>query len=313
MQVPAVNSYQRVDASVLQNGGTNFAASLDLGYPNRFGGRAFYVLSNGVVHVDSTVTFHGGQFSQYNGLHTIVFNLVMQSTEGGLDINDVHYLLAGGTLSAGGLTAQSATFEQTGGSNLIAGDLVMIGVSPPQSGPTQVVNYALRGGLLSARNLIVNAGYSSGFRQTGGSNQITEKLTVEGVSPGAFYYTLEGGSVAVKDIYLGSGAFFQHTSGNIIQSGELTLNQGDWHAATGDHALGPLQLTGGPSTNSAITFPSGFSTLRLANSSAQFWDSTALRYITNWHGLGSGGGESQLYFGSTASGLTSQQLAQIKF
>jgi len=171
----------------------------------------------------------------------------------------------------------------------------------------------LRGGLHSARNLIVNAGYSSGFHQTGGSNQIAEKLTVQGVSSGAFYYTLEGGTLTVKDIYVGTGAFFQHTSGNIIHSGLLTLNQGDWNAATGDYDLGPLQLSGASSTNSAINFPDGSSTLRLANSSAQPWDSAALLYITNWHGLASGGGETQLYFGSTASGLTTQQLAQIKF
>src|SRR5438046_10657321 len=110
MQVVAQNSYQRADAFLLQTGGTNFAASLDLGYPNRFGGRAFYTLSNGVVHVDSTVSFHGGTFSQYNGLHTIVSNLVIQSTEGGYDINDAHYFLAGGTISAAGSTAQPATF-----------------------------------------------------------------------------------------------------------------------------------------------------------------------------------------------------------
>jgi hypothetical protein len=46
-------------------------------------------------------------------------------------------------------------------------------------------------------------------------------------------------------------------------------DQGAWYAATGVQALGPLLLTGAPSTNSAITFPSGSSTLRLANSSAQ--------------------------------------------
>src|SRR6185503_17687722 len=41
-------SGQRVDGSVVQTGGTNSATSMDLAHPNRFGGRAFYVLSNGV-------------------------------------------------------------------------------------------------------------------------------------------------------------------------------------------------------------------------------------------------------------------------
>src|SRR5205823_2949095 len=178
---------------------------------------------------------------------------VIQSTEGGLDINDAHYLLAGGTLSAGGLTAQSASFEQTGGSNLINGDILIIGLPP--ANPPPVVNYTLKGGLLSSRNLIVTAGYSSGFRQTGGSNQITDKLTLQGVSPGAFDYTLEGGTLAVKDIYIANGAFFQHTNGTIIHSGLLTLSQGEWRAAAAAQSLGPLQVTVGSSNNnSAITF-----------------------------------------------------------
>ena len=65
--------------------------------------------------------------------------------------------------------------------------------------------------------------------------------------------------------------------------------------------------------NSAVTFSDGSSTLRLANSSAQPWDSSAILYVTNWHGSTSGGGATQLYFGSNSSGLTAQQLAQIQF
>jgi len=71
MSVPSAGEYHRVDASVLQTGGTNFAVSMYLGAPNRYGGRAFYTLSNGVVRVDTSTTFNGGQFSQYNGLHDL--------------------------------------------------------------------------------------------------------------------------------------------------------------------------------------------------------------------------------------------------
>jgi hypothetical protein len=313
---PSVGGQQRVDAFFLQNGGTNFAASMDLGHPNRFGGRAFYTLSNGVVQVASSVAFNGSQFSQYNGQVTIVSNLVVHNTEGGLDVNDAHYLLAGGTLSAGALTAQSATFDQTGGSNFIAGDIDLVGVpTPPRPGVGPVtVSYTLSGGLLSSRNLTVTAGYYSGFGQAGGSNQIAEKLTLQGASPGAFEYTLQGGTLSVKNIYIADGAFFQHTNGAIIHSGLLTLSQGEWRAAAAAQSLGPLQITiGSSNNNSAITFPNGTSALRLANSSAQPWDSSAILYVTNWHGSASGGGTTQLYFGSSSSGLTSRQLSQIRF
>lgn len=307
---------QRVDAFFLQNGGTNFASSMDLGHPNRYGGRAFYTLSNGVVHVNSSLTFNGSQFSQYNGQVTIVSNLVVHNTEGGLDVNDARYLLAGGTLTAGGLTAESASFNQTGGSNLIAGDIDIVGVAnPPHVGFGPVtVSYTLSGGLLSSRNLTVTAGFYSGFRQTAGTNQISEKLTVQGTSPGGFDYTLEGGILSVKDIYVADGGFFQHTNGTIVHSGLLTLSEGEWRAAAAAQSLGPLLVTVGSSNNnSAVTFPSGSSTLRLANSSAQPWDAAAMLYITNWHGSTVGGGASQLYFGSTAGGLSAQQLSQIRF
>ena len=306
---------QRVDAHFLQNGGTNFASSMDLGHPNRFGGSAYYTLSNGVVQA-SSVSVNGRQFSQYSGQVTIVSNLVIHNTEGGYDRNDAHYLLAGGTLSAGGLTAQSASFDQTGGSNLISGDINLVGVpSPPNDGFGPVlVSYTLTGGLLSGRNLIVDAGYYSGFRQTGGSNRITEKLTLQGAATGAYHYTLEGGSLTVKDIYIADGSFFQHTNGSIIHSGLLTLSQGEWRAAAAAQSLGPLLLTVGSSNNnSAITFPNGSSTLRLANSSAQPWDSSAMLYVTNWHGSTPGAGATQLYFGFNSNGLTPQQLSQIRF
>ena len=59
---PSVGGQQRVDAFFLQNGGTNFASSMDLGHPNRFGGRAFYTLSTGVVQVASSMALNGGRF-----------------------------------------------------------------------------------------------------------------------------------------------------------------------------------------------------------------------------------------------------------
>jgi len=178
-----------------------------------------------------------------------------------------------------------------------------------------VVNYTLSGGLLSARDIIVNDKGFGGFHQTGGSAQIAEKLTVQGVfAPGSLGYTLAGGVLTVKDIQLSDGGFFQHTNGTIVHSGLLTMSQGEWRAAAAAQSLGPLKLTlGSSNNNSAITFPSGSSTLRLANSSAQAWDASAILCITNWHGSVSGGGQTQLFFGSDATGLTPQQLAQIKF
>lgn len=50
-----------------------------------------------------------------------------------------------------------------------------------------------------------------------------------------------------------------------------------------------------------------------APSTEQSWVSSATLCVTNWHGSPTGGGATQLYFGSNASGVTSQQLSQIRF
>jgi hypothetical protein len=313
MSVPSGTDYHRRDASVAQNGGTNFAVSLHLGRPNRFGGRGSYSLSDGALRVDSDLTFLGGRISQSGGSAVIASNLVMTGTDVGLGIASADYLLLGGTLSVAGITAQGAEFHQVDGTNLVARDLVLIGVPRYQFSPPQSVNYQLDGGVLSVRNVVVNGRDYDGFRQTGGSNMIAEKLTLHGVLTGRFHYSLEGGSLAVKDILVGSGAAFQHAGGNIVHSGVLTLDQGHWAAAASDQILGPLRLTGSPSTNAAITFPEGASILRLAESSAQPWDSAARLHITNWHGSAAGGGQTRLYFGSSSTGLTPQQLSQIRF
>ena len=273
MSAPSGTDFHRVDASIVQAGGTNFVVSLDLGHPNRFGGRAFYVLSNGVVRVDFSLTFRGGQFSQYNGLHTIASNLVMLGTDVGPGFATADYFLGGGTFSAGGLSAQAGTFRQEGGTNLIAGDLVLSTASP---------------------------GFSPNMR------------------PGSF--VLAGGFLSVNNISISDAAAFHHSGGVINHSGVLTLAAGLWQARPGAQALGPLRLALGTltnywmnPTNSSIDFPASASVLRLANSSAQLWALSAILYITNWRGLASGGGETQLFFGSNANGLTSQQLARIRF
>jgi hypothetical protein len=261
MSVISPNSFQRANAAVVQTGGTNFAVSLSMGNPNRFGGVGTYTLSNGLLSVESSMQIHGSPFAQYNG-QAIVSDLEMTGANlGGFGIAPAEYLLAGGTLSAGGLLEQSAHFTQNGGTNQIAASFVLTATSPIQT----------------------------------------------------TWYTLSGGSLVVKDISLNNGAFFQHTSGNIIHSGLLTLSQGEWRAAAAAQSLGPLQLTIGSSNNSAITFPPGASALRLANSSGEPWNSSAILYINNWHGSISGGGATQLNFGSNSVGLTSQQLSQIRF
>jgi hypothetical protein len=216
MSVPSATTSGRADGRVTQNSGTNLAVSLDLGlHAGRQGRGGYYELSNGVVRVDSSVTLRGGTFSQYDGVHTIVSNLNMPGfAMFGLSSSSAHYLLRRGSLSAAGLTAQAAGFRQEGGTNLIAGDVVLTALPPQVDRPFESVRYTLADGLFSARNVSIDAFYG-GFHQTGGSSRISERLTVQvqAATNGSIGYTLEGGSLTVNTICLSNSGAFYHTGG----------------------------------------------------------------------------------------------------
>jgi hypothetical protein len=298
----------RGGGDVEQNGGTNSATSLTIGNGSRFGGNGSYVLSNGVVAVSSSTTLRGfGSFDQRNGLHTITSNLVMHGSDlFQFGIANASYSLRGGTVSAMTLSMSVATFGQEGGSNLITGDIVI--------GPGgQSSLYTLTGGFLSTSNVILNGSLNSGFDQAGGTHIISSELQIAGQGTNFHGYTLNGGSLSVNNISISNGAAFHHNGGVINHSNVLTLAGGHWQARPGTQALGRMRLASGTPADSSIKFPGSASVLRLANSSGETWSSSANLYITNWNGSVSGGGATQLFFGSDANSLTSQQLARIKF
>lgn len=295
----------RGSGDVLQTGGTNAVGSLNIGNGTRFGGFGSYVLSNGVVNVGGTALHGFGTFTQWNGRHTPT-NLAM----GGIDLSQfgvayAAYALHGGTVSANHLPMGIATFNQQGGSNVIAGNITI--------GPaSQKSLYTLNGGFLSTSNLFLNGSKDSGFDHNGGTNVISTALCITDVGQNFHGYNLTGGVLIVNNISISNGAAFHHISGTINHSGLLTLAGGRWDARPAEQLLGPLLLTG-QSTNSVITFPDGASILRIANSSVQPWSPSTTLFVSNWHGSATGGGATQLYFGSNANGLSAQQLALIKF
>jgi hypothetical protein len=79
----------------------------------------------------------------------------------------------------------------------------------------------------------VNAAH---FNQNGGTNVIGGTLLIGPIPPSqSTSYTLNGGTLSVKDIEIHANTSFQHTSGNISQSGTLI-----WARANG--AL-PMAIT----------------------------------------------------------------------
>ena len=242
MAIPSTTSFDRADGRVGQNGGTNFAASLDMGlHAGRRGGAGYYVLSNGVLRVGSSVTIRGGTFSQSNGVHTIASNLVMRGDAySGLSSISAMYILEGGTLSAGSLAGYGTYFQQTGGTNLIASDVVLTSAPPQTALYLLRAHYGLEGGMFSARNVVLDT-FLGGFLQTGGSSQITEKLTVQApaATNGSLGYTLEGGSLSVNTICLSNSGVFHHTGG-VSQVTQLLVLPGANERASYEFSSGRL-------------------------------------------------------------------------
>jgi hypothetical protein len=80
----------------------------------------------------------------------------------------------------------------------------------------------------------------------------------------------------------------------------------------GQHQLGTLKVTAF-STNSSLVLNDNATTLHFANSAGIQWESAALLVIHNWRGSTNTGGPHRILFGTNESGLTAQQLAQIRF
>jgi len=116
------------------------------------------------------------------------------------------------------------------------------------------------------------------------------------------------------NIQIDNGAYFEHDGGTLTTSGLLTLGYGAWNERTTGQQFGQFRLSAPAGSNATFSLPSsGACTIHFANSSSVAWSNNGGLTIKNWHGAVSGGGVTQIYFGSTSSGLTSQQLAQIRF
>jgi autotransporter-associated beta strand protein len=87
----------------------------------------------------------------------------------------------------------------------------------------------------------------------------------------------------------------------------ITLNGGSLETLGFSDTVGALRLDAA----SIIDLGDGTSILRFGDSSGLTWSGTL--GIANWSGFATGGGSDQLFFGSTAGGLTAEQLALVAF
>lgn len=142
-----------------------------------------------------------------------------------------------------------------------------------------------------------------------GANSFTGSTTINGGTLQAAAANALGGTSAVT---INSGGLLAVSASSAIHSSALvTLNGASDRTVVFSGSLtnsfGLLAL----SSTSVVDLGAGSVTLNMANSSALAWAGAATLEIWNWSGQATGGGIDRIFFGTSASSLTLQQLANI--
>ena len=200
-----------------------------------------------------------------------------------------------------------ATFTHNAGTNHIVGRLTMMTMEP--------TTYILHSGLLQVDTFLFDPiGSAARFWQYGGTHRVNrlQLQTYQGRSH--CFYHMEWGDLEVRDVTILDNAVFDHRNGTVHHTGILAMAGGTWQAKPGMQELGELLVARSVygSSNSSLAMPAAPAVIRFADSRAQNWETGATLFIRNWDGSPDGGGEQQVFFGD-GNGITTQQLAQIRF
>ncbi len=219
------------------------------------------------------------------------------------------YSLEGGLLTASNLAlpptssrfgSSGSSFNQSGGV-FTNGGVTITGVNVPGLG-VQTSVYTLQGGELDTPFITINLGSFNHFNGT-----VRVSTLSMSNSPG---YAINGGLLAVDQIVL-SGSQFSNNAGTMTGTKNLTLENSYWNERHAAAQFGQLKLTG--NTSSFFYLLGNPCVVQFATSSGVPWSGGASLIIPNWSGSTNGGGSQQLIFGTSASGLTAQQLSQMQF
>jgi hypothetical protein len=287
-----------------QAGGLVSVQTLTLGsYSFRsFPGQGIYSLTNGTLLTGAENVVNGG-FHQAGGQHSMSNGLSLFGNfdDYGSDNRSVEYVLWGGLLSCPSVNmGLYGSFHQSGGTNMVAGDLTFVNST-----------FSLSGGTLLTSNTVVAHGYfstsdgyhfTSQFLHMGGQHHVSNTLS------DLDQYFLSGGSLFANNIFL-RGILSVSNGAAISNPGWFDFG-GTFHlAGSASESLGQMLLSG----DSSIVLATGTHTLTFLNSAALVWSNGVTLTITNWNGSTSGGGADRLIFGNNSGGLTTAQLRHIQF
>jgi hypothetical protein len=266
-----------------------------------FPGQGTYSLTNGTLLTGNINMLNGG-ITQYGGQHTTSNSLALfgNLSSYGPGNRFVSYSLSGGAFLSPGINmGVFGFFNQSAGTNSVAGNLVFANTS-----------YTLSGGVLLTSNTLVSQGYLvttggfvySQFFQTGGEHRVSNTLS------NMNQYFLSGGTLSATNIVLG-GTLSVSNSAVILNPGSFNFGGNLQLFNNSSENLGQVLL----SANSSIDFEPGTHTLAFLNSSPVAWGNGVTLTVSNWTGLTNGGGSDRLLFGNNSSGLTQAQLHEIQF
>ena len=300
----------------VQSGGSNLVATLHVGtaFATSFPASS-YVLHDGMLVSSNIFVNPRGNFAQSGGINLVEGPLTIGGTLNRYSSESAVYDLSNGLVRCQSLkVGPAAGFQQYDGTNEISGDL-SVGEDMFLGGS----GYTLRGGLLTNRNTTVQGSLYDDILQSGGTHLIAGTLVLQrpityysDQNPVAVRYALEGGELRVRDVRVNTNAVFRHSGGTLLHSGTLTLEGGTWQAAPGDQQLGGMKLEA-PNVDSSLLLADSATALHFASSAAMPWQVAAVLVIKDWRGSTNGNGSHRVIFGIDETGLTSQQLAQIRF
>ena len=245
-----------------------------------------------VGHLDAAQGVVGdagsGTFTHSLGRFTVFTDLILGQQTGGSGT----YLFSEGTLEAGNLIVGrdgTGSFSQSGGTNTLSGDLTLAqnggssGTYNLSGGTLTTLNIFLNtngifnqtGGSLNPTNTIVGNTGTGTFTQNGGSQTISNALTLAATAGSTGIYNLINGSLTAALTNINTGGTFNQTGGafntttlNIYTGGSFNFTSGAFSYTTlnlqGGNLSGNLQIQGllsgtgtltGNITNSGLVSP----------------------------------------------------------
>ena len=302
--------------TLTQNGGTNSATQINVGngiYTKNGGGLfageiALEAPSGSLLAPPSAILNHaGGTASITNDLRLV----------GQGDRHNPH--VATFNMSSGSISTPRIQMEETSVFNQSDGIVNVSGELFIDQGTGMGSSYYLSAGTLftSATTLSSSWPENSALFQSGGTHIVTNTLWMNGSG----MYELTGGSLSVSNIVLTGSLsyppqFFVNGAPPLAVTNPAGISSSGGAIVIEDSTqqFGPLSMQ----ADSGINLAGNSAVLRFADSHSNSWQSQLQGVVPqllvyNWGGSTNGGGVDQLVFGSSSSGLTPGQVAQISF